>query len=168
MKEEMLQNDTEDIRQENKKASVSGNGADNEVIDLTEDEWSDADTDGDNPGMTSGISESVLPLLKTVLPIACTALLILLLIITGLSGAGKSQALDALEDRGYYGIDNMPPALIENFIDLSATATHEVNRFALVMDMRGGEFFGGIDDADTSARWSFDFSFAVDAFRRYA
>jgi len=86
MKEEMLQNDTEDIRQENKKASVSGNGADNEVIDLTEDEWSDTDTDGDNPGMTSGISESVLPLLKTVLPIACAALLILLLIITGLSG----------------------------------------------------------------------------------
>ncbi|MBR1993292.1 MAG: RNase adaptor protein RapZ, partial [Firmicutes bacterium] len=42
------------------------------------------------------------------------------IIVTGLSGAGKTQAIDCLEDMGYYCIDNMPPALIKSFIDLSA------------------------------------------------
>ena len=42
-----------------------------------------------------------------------------LIIVTGLSGAGKSNALNCLEDMGYYCIDNMPPALIGSFIDLA-------------------------------------------------
>jgi UPF0042 nucleotide-binding protein len=44
-----------------------------------------------------------------------------IIIVTGLSGAGKSQATDALEDMGYYCIDNMPPSLIKNFLDMAAT-----------------------------------------------
>ena len=42
-----------------------------------------------------------------------------LIIVTGLSGSGKSQAMNCLEDLGFYCIDNLPPALIKNFIDLA-------------------------------------------------
>ena len=42
------------------------------------------------------------------------------IIVTGLSGAGKTQAIDCLEDMGYYCVDNMPPALIKSFIELAA------------------------------------------------
>ncbi len=65
-----------------------------------------------------------------------------LIIVTGLSGAGKSQAMNCLEDMGYYCIDNMPPALIKNFIDLAATGKgSSIQKAALVIDVRGGEFF---------------------------
>ena len=47
-------------------------------------------------------------------------------IITGLSGAGKSQAVNCLEDLGYYCIDNMPPALIKNFISLALTEKSDI------------------------------------------
>lgn len=49
-------------------------------------------------------------------------------IITGLSGAGKTKAADWFEDKGYYCIDNMPPALIKNFIDLAMTARGRYRR----------------------------------------
>ena len=63
------------------------------------------------------------------------------LIVTGLSGAGKSQAVDCMEDMGYYCIDNMPPALIKDFINLSIQDRIKVDRAAFVVDIRGGEFF---------------------------
>lgn len=62
-------------------------------------------------------------------------------IITGLSGAGKTKANDWFEDKGYYCIDNMPPSLIENFIDLSIKGNNDVKKAAFVMDIRGGIFF---------------------------
>ena len=62
-------------------------------------------------------------------------------IVTGLSGAGKSQAVDCMEDMGYYCIDNMPPALIKDFINLSVQDRIKVDRAAFVVDIRGGEFF---------------------------
>ncbi len=62
-------------------------------------------------------------------------------IITGLSGAGKTKAADWFEDKGYYCIDNMPPALIKNFIDLSLTGAKDVKKAAFVIDVRGGLFF---------------------------
>lgn len=62
-------------------------------------------------------------------------------IITGLSGAGKTKANDWFEDKGYYCIDNMPPSLIENFIDLSIKGNNNVKKAAFVMDIRGGIFF---------------------------
>jgi UPF0042 nucleotide-binding protein len=68
-------------------------------------------------------------------------------IVTGLSGAGKSQAVDCMEDMGYYCIDNMPPALIKDFINLSVQDRIKVDRAAFVVDIRGGEFF---DDFKTS------------------
>ena len=56
-------------------------------------------------------------------------------IITGLSGSGKSKAADWFEDKGYYCIDNMPPALIKNFIDL-ATGEKQIEKVAFVVDAR--------------------------------
>lgn len=64
-----------------------------------------------------------------------------IVIVTGFSGAGKTQAINCLEDLGYYCIDNMPPALIANFLDLTANGTAPIEKAALVIDVRGGEFF---------------------------
>lgn len=68
-------------------------------------------------------------------------------IITGLSGAGKTQAVNFLEDFGYYCIDNMPPALIKNFIDLVLSEQSDIKKAAFVVDIRGGEFFGDLKSA---------------------
>lgn len=67
-------------------------------------------------------------------------------IITGLSGAGKTKAADWFEDRDYYCIDNMPPALIKNFIDLTISSGREIEKAAFVIDIRGGQFLGDIGD----------------------
>ncbi len=63
------------------------------------------------------------------------------IIVTGLSGAGKSQAINCMEDLGYYCIDNMPPALINNFMDLIMRDKVAVEKAAFTIDIRGGEFF---------------------------
>lgn len=63
------------------------------------------------------------------------------LIVTGMSGAGKSNAVKILEDMGFYCIDNMPPRLINQFIELSDMGTGEIEKAAFVIDIRGGEFF---------------------------
>jgi len=67
-----------------------------------------------------------------------------IVIVTGLSGAGKTQAINCLEDLGYYCIDNMPPALIKNFIGLAARDNSGIEKAAFVIDIRGGEFFSDI------------------------
>ncbi|MDD2218327.1 MAG: RNase adapter RapZ [Eubacteriales bacterium] len=77
------------------------------------------------------------------------------IIVTGLSGAGKSQAINCLEDMGYYCIDNMPPALIKNFLNLAGTGKgSSIEKAALVIDVRGGEFFAdakaSLEDLDKS------------------
>lgn len=66
-------------------------------------------------------------------------------IITGLSGSGKSKAVDWFEDKGYYCIDNMPPALIKNFLDL-AKGDHAIEKVAFVVDIRGGHFFDDLKE----------------------
>lgn len=63
------------------------------------------------------------------------------IIVTGLSGAGKSQAMNCMEDLGYFCIDNMPPGLIKYFIRLSAEDKIQIEKAAFVIDIRGGEFF---------------------------
>lgn len=67
-----------------------------------------------------------------------------IVIVTGLSGAGKTQAIICLEDLGYYCIDNMPPALIKSFIGLAARDRNGIEKAAFVIDIRGGEFFSDI------------------------
>lgn len=62
-------------------------------------------------------------------------------IVTGLSGAGKSQAINCLEDLGYFCIDNLPPALIKDFIQLRIQDKVKISKAAFVVDIRGGEFF---------------------------
>ena len=68
------------------------------------------------------------------------------IIITGQSGAGKSQAKKVFEDFGYYCIDNLPPSLIPNFVDLVEQNAEEINNIALVLDVRGGRFFKDLED----------------------
>lgn len=64
-----------------------------------------------------------------------------LVIITGMSGAGKTQAVRALEDLGYFCVDNLPPELIPKFAELCSQSAGKVSRIALVVDIRGREFF---------------------------
>ncbi|MFW5736879.1 MAG: RNase adapter RapZ, partial [Halanaerobium sp.] len=61
------------------------------------------------------------------------------LLITGMSGAGKSLALNYFEDRGYFCVDNLPPALISKFAELCLQS--DLDKIALVSDIRGREFF---------------------------
>ncbi len=62
-------------------------------------------------------------------------------IITGLSGAGKSNAMKVFEDLGFFCVDNLPPALLPKFADLCLQSEGRVRRAALAIDVRGGEFF---------------------------
>ncbi len=69
-----------------------------------------------------------------------------LLIVTGMSGAGKSQAANVLEDMGFYCVDNIPPAIIPSFVELSNRGNGELGRMAIVTDARGGDMFNEISD----------------------
>lgn len=64
-----------------------------------------------------------------------------LLIVTGMSGAGRSTAANALEDQGWYVIDNLPPQLLGPINDLFSLSSVPLPRVAVVIDVRGGEFF---------------------------
>ncbi|MEK9199430.1 RNase adapter RapZ [Ureibacillus sp. 179-F W5.1 NHS] len=70
-----------------------------------------------------------------------------IVIITGMSGAGKTVAVQSFEDLGYYCIDNLPPALLTTFLALMKESERNITRIAAVMDMRGGEFFESLIDA---------------------
>ena len=63
------------------------------------------------------------------------------IIVTGLSGAGKSEATNALEDMGYFCVDNLPPKLIKKFAGVCKQSKGSIDKVALVMDIRGGIFF---------------------------
>ena len=64
-------------------------------------------------------------------------------VLTGLSGAGKSQAVHALEDLGYFCVDNLPTSLIRTFATLSSKSGKNVTRAAVVVDMRDPRFLSG-------------------------
>ncbi|WP_077301183.1 RNase adapter RapZ [Virgibacillus pantothenticus] len=70
-----------------------------------------------------------------------------LVIITGMSGAGKTVAVQSFEDLGYYCVDNLPPTLLPKFIDLMKDSTNNIQRVALVMDLRAREFFDSLFEA---------------------
>ncbi len=63
--------------------------------------------------------------------------------VSGLSGSGRTTAMGALEDLGFYGVDNIPPQLIEQFVDLCAKATPPVRNIALALDAREAAFLKG-------------------------
>jgi len=61
-------------------------------------------------------------------------------IITGLSGSGKSTAMRALEDAGFYCIDNLPPVLLPKFLELCSASSADISKIAMVMDVRERAF----------------------------
>ena len=64
-----------------------------------------------------------------------------LVIVTGLSGAGKSNVIRCLEDFGFYCVDNMPPALVPKFLDICQQSQGKIDQVAIVIDIRGGDLF---------------------------
>ncbi|GAB6935150.1 RNase adapter RapZ [Calditerricola yamamurae] len=70
-----------------------------------------------------------------------------LVIITGMSGAGKTVAMQSLEDLGFFCVDNLPPVLIPKFADVIQQSGGKIEKVALVIDLRGREFFQSLFDA---------------------
>ncbi len=74
-------------------------------------------------------------------------------ILTGLSGAGKTNALHAMEDSGYYCVDNLPPLLLDTFYDLCDNSTdNRMKKVAVVADARSGEMFADIPEVLSKLR----------------
>lgn len=69
------------------------------------------------------------------------------LIVSGLSGAGKSTVMSILEDSGFFCVDNLPPVLIPKFAEVCLAGVGSYERVAMVCDIRGGENFDGLFDA---------------------
>lgn len=67
-------------------------------------------------------------------------------IITGMSGSGKSSAVNVLEDIGYYCVDNMPPELIPKFANICSQSDGKIDKVAFVVDIRGGDLFLKLQD----------------------
>lgn len=62
-------------------------------------------------------------------------------IVTGMSGGGKSTALKMLEDAGFYCVDNLPISLVEKFVELISTPNSEISKVALGLDVRTDQSF---------------------------
>ena len=77
-----------------------------------------------------------------------------MLIISGLSGAGRSTASNVVEDLGWFVIDNLPPTLIERVAELAFAPGSSVTRLALVADVRGRQFFSALVDTIRELRGS--------------
>jgi len=77
-----------------------------------------------------------------------------IMIITGLSGAGRSTASNVIEDLGWFVIDNLPPTLISRVTELAFAPGSSVGRLALVVDVRGREFFAALVDTIRELRAS--------------
>lgn len=78
------------------------------------------------------------------------------IVVTGLSGAGKSSAIHILEDIGYYCIDNMPPTLVRNFITLCQNSNMNMDKIAFVVDARSGELIKKLANEITEIKKSGD------------
>lgn len=74
------------------------------------------------------------------------------LVLTGMSGAGKTVAMQSLEDIGYFCIDNLPPVLIPRFVDMIEQSNGSMEKVALACDLRGGELFQPFLDTVQSLR----------------
>ena len=66
------------------------------------------------------------------------------IIVTGLSGAGKSEATKSLEDMWYFCVDNLPQTLITKFSEVCSQSNGKIDKVALVIDIRGGVFFNDL------------------------
>ena len=70
-----------------------------------------------------------------------------MLIVTGMSGAGRSTVGNALEDLGWYVVDNLPPQMLRPLIELAERAGNALPRIAAVVDVRGGKLFSDVQEA---------------------
>lgn len=70
-----------------------------------------------------------------------------IVVVTGMSGAGKSSAINYFEDMGYYCIDNMPPELLVKFAELISNSDSIIDKIAVAVDMRSGEMFDRLEDS---------------------
>ena len=68
-------------------------------------------------------------------------------IVTGMSGGGKSTALKMLEDAGFYCVDNLPVSLIDKFVELIVTPDSEISKVALGLDVRADQSFSEVEEA---------------------
>src|SRR5262249_45134479 len=80
-------------------------------------------------------------------PVALTSTPIRFVVITGLSGAGKSYAIKCFEDMGYFCVDNLPTTLIPTFAELCVGSSREIRRIALGVDVREGEYLAHFVEA---------------------
>ena len=79
-------------------------------------------------------------------------------IVTGLSGAGKSEAMKSLEDIGFYCVDNLPPSLITKFAQLCFQSKGGIEKIALGIDIRGRSFFNDLSESlDTLKEAGYDY-----------
>lgn len=75
-----------------------------------------------------------------------------IVVVTGISGSGKSTALQTLEDMGYYAIDNLPIVLLDKLLEVFGNSTHEIEKLALVIDARSGHTLEDVPQAIETAR----------------
>lgn len=68
-----------------------------------------------------------------------------IVVVTGMSGAGKRTALKVLEDAGYYCVDNLPVMLVTKFVELASSGNKNIDKIAMGVDVRSGEGFGEFD-----------------------
>ncbi|NQX28643.1 RNase adapter RapZ [Microbacteriaceae bacterium VKM Ac-2854] len=78
------------------------------------------------------------------------------LIVTGMSGAGRSTVANALEDLGWYVVDNLPPQMLRPLVDLAQRAGTTLPRIAAVVDIRGRDFFADLGDIVSEMRQGTD------------
>jgi RNase adapter protein RapZ len=84
-----------------------------------------------------------------------------LVIITGMSGAGKTIAVQSLEDLGFFCVDNLPPVLIPKFAELVEQSNGKIGKVALVIDLRGREFFEALSESLRYIQENFTISFEI-------
>ena len=81
-----------------------------------------------------------------------------LVIITGMSGAGKTICVQSLEDLGFFCVDNLPPVLIPKFAELIGQSEGRIGKVALVIDLRGREFFKSLSESLKYVKENYTFS----------
>jgi len=84
-----------------------------------------------------------------------------LVIITGMSGAGKTIAVQSLEDLGFFCVDNLPPVLIPKFAELIEQSQGRIAKVALVIDLRGREFFTALSESLNYIREHYTYHYEI-------
>jgi len=84
-----------------------------------------------------------------------------LVIITGMSGAGKTIAVQSLEDLGFFCVDNLPPVLIPKFAELIESSKGKIGKVALVIDLRGREFFTALSESLSAIKANYTIEYEI-------